>query len=185
MLFINKVSIQPKQETGLRVVLLAVAVHIATSFNPAEARDGFKRQKIQMMQKRIQRFNPAEARDGFKRAKKVELKAQIEGFNPAEARDGFKRKFSRHRSLLYVVSIQPKQETGLRVNSRYDWVKIQSSFNPAEARDGFKRESLCCFVFSSTGFNPAEARDGFKSRPICDALNIAYEFQSSRSKRRV
>gem|GEM_PF-2812195 len=42
---------------------------------------------------------------------------ELGGFNPAEARDGFKS-YSEHQKNFkcIIVSIQPKQETGLRGN---------------------------------------------------------------------
>ena len=35
-------------------------------------------------------FNPAEAREGFKRKELTRAKQNTSGFNPAEAREGFK-----------------------------------------------------------------------------------------------
>ena len=61
------VSIQPKPEKGLRAQEhLSPEFQKRKGFNPAEAREGFKRYLL--LSKRLFSicFNPAEAREGFK-----------------------------------------------------------------------------------------------------------------------
>ena len=85
-------------------------------------------------------------------------------FNPAEAREWFKRHLKNHLLvLMMIVSIQPKQENGLRVNYKYGDILKEFGFNPAEAREWFKRYSRRKFVKKIRSFNPAEAREWFKS----------------------
>ncbi len=61
-----------------------------------------------------------------------------------------------------MVSIQPKQEKGLRDETKTPWMKVCLCFNPAEAREGFKRQELKLITVMQKSFNPAEAREGFK-----------------------
>ena len=58
-------------------------------------------------------FNPAEAEDGFRRWKSKKSDCSNNSFNPAEAEDGFRRKFAASVLLEQRVSIQPKPKTGL------------------------------------------------------------------------
>ena len=73
-------------------------------FNPAEAREGFKRNNLILLDGCIFSFNPAEAREGFKRNAGLDSPILWESsFNPAEAREGFKR----HKmNLLYVLTLK-------------------------------------------------------------------------------
>ena len=61
-----------------------------------------------------------------------------------------------------MVSIQPKQENGLRDNLQDAHNEALRCFNPAEAREWFKRGCCYCSAGSKSGFNPAEAREWFK-----------------------
>ena len=45
------------------------------------------------------------------------------------------------KSLLLIVSIQPKQENGLRGKDIEPWIGFSHGFNPAEAREWFKRKN--------------------------------------------
>ena len=61
-----------------------------------------------------------------------------------------------------IVSIQPKQENGLREKEVYNFNSIEERFNPAEAREWFKSRA--------------------QKIKLCD---WCMQFQSSRSKRMV
>ena len=62
------VSIQPKPKKGLVETLLSPGKHVINSFNPAEAEEGFSRDKRLFHKCKINnRFNPAEAEEGFSR----------------------------------------------------------------------------------------------------------------------
>ena len=114
----------------------------STSFNPAEAREWFKSASQPKISGHFAYcFNPAEAREWFKRQENHSVTLACSGFNPAEARKWFKRQ---EKGVLpplsCLVSIQPKQENGLRDKKICKAFKIHSGFNPAEAREWFKSQ---------------------------------------------
>ena len=63
----------------------------------------------------VSSFNPAEAEDGFRSSIDFVFFVKIPGFNPAEAEDGFRRMNFYGQDLDNIVSIQPKPKTGLEV----------------------------------------------------------------------
>ena len=88
----GEVSIYPKAEMGLREKFSKVLRENISSFNLPEGRDGFKSNEAWQ---KLLANNPC--------------------FNLPEGRDGFKRKvLLRVQQNIYLVSIYPKAEMGLR-----------------------------------------------------------------------
>jgi hypothetical protein len=55
--YVRDVSIQPKPEKGLRELVYSHSTSTITGFNPAEAREGFKREKIDLLNSTLALWN--------------------------------------------------------------------------------------------------------------------------------
>ena len=150
---------------GLEGVARPLMSEIISSFNPAEAEDGFRSVKIGWRYSvQSTSFNPAEAEDGFRRKIFKFFHYANCCFNPAEAEEGFRRGLSASLNFTTKVSIQPKPKKGLEASGEpVIFLSADVSIQP-KPKKGLEDYYLNILpMYHNQSFNPAEAEEGFRS----------------------